>query len=101
MIMIYIPCSCQEEAEKLALYLLEKSLVGCANIFPSLSLYKDHDQVQKTTEAILIVKTAKALAHEVVKELEAVHSYDTPCIVHLDATANAAYKKWLYAQVHV
>ena len=101
MIMIYIPCSCQEEAEKLSILLLEKALIGCANIFPSVSLYKDYDLVQKATESVLIVKTAKILAERVIEELEKIHSYDTPCIVHLDATANADYKQWLYAQVRL
>ncbi|OWY19396.1 divalent-cation tolerance protein CutA [Sphingobacteriales bacterium UPWRP_1] len=94
-IAIYITNSSAEEAHKVAAHLLQKKLVACANIFPVSSSYYWQGALQNEQEFVALVKTRPALWEAVKQEVAAVHSYQTPCIMRFEVSANEDYEAWI------
>ncbi|MEM5778381.1 MAG: divalent-cation tolerance protein CutA [Candidatus Aenigmatarchaeota archaeon] len=92
---VYVTCSNKKEANKIALHLLDKKLIACANIFPIESLYWWKEKIEKAKEFILIVKTSNKKFKKVENEIKKIHSYSIPCIIRFDAKANKKYEKWI------
>lgn len=92
--LFYIPCKNKSEAEKIANNLLKNRLIACANIFPINSLYRWKEKLQKDKEYVLLAKTIKTKAKQVEKEVKKIHSYDIPCIIQKEATANKEFMRW-------
>ena len=95
--LLYITAGSPEEARTVGRALVEARLAACANILPGMtSLYWWNDAVQEDSEAVLIVKTRKALVDRVVERVKEVHSYDCPCVVALPIEAgNPAFLQWI------
>ena len=88
MVLGYITCAHTKEAQTLALALLKNKLIACANIQDSIQSFyhsqKDgQDIIEKTREAVLIIKTAQEHIKAVIKLIKELHSYDCPCIIFL------------------
>ena len=99
MIIVYIPCSGEEEARNISEALLEAKLIACANIFPIKSFYMWQGELQDDQEVVLLCKTADRMYEKVKKKVIAMHSYDTPCVMKVKAEANRDYEKWVKGQV--
>ncbi len=95
--MIYATAGSREEAETLAKTLVTERLVACVNIFPEVtSVYRWEGQTESEQECVLIAKTLKTRRSEAMKRLNALHSYDTPCIVSYDMTDGLpSYVDWI------
>jgi len=99
MIIVYVTCRNQKEAEKIAKALLSKHLIACANIIQSKSLYRWKGKLHNNSEAILFLKTRKSVFSKARDAIKKLHSYDVPCILRLDAEPNKEYFKWLCREV--
>lgn len=99
MILVYIICKDKAEAKKIANALIKKKLIACANIFPIDSLYMWKGKLQSDKETVLLAKTSNSKDKAVEKEVKKLHSYDVPCIIKINATANKSYQNWLNAQL--
>jgi periplasmic divalent cation tolerance protein len=95
LILVYITNPTEDEAKRIAKYLLDKKLIACANIFPIKSMYWWGDEVVSENEYVLILKTTEEKFEIVKNEVEKIHSYETPCIIKIKAEANEKYFKWL------
>ena len=60
--------------------------------------YRWEGRIDESAECQLVAKTTPAAATALVERLRALHPYDVPEIVTLDATASAAYGAWLLAE---
>ncbi|MFH0898689.1 MAG: divalent-cation tolerance protein CutA [bacterium] len=98
-IFIYITCSSHQEGKKIAMHLLEKRLIACANMVPITSLYRWQGRVLDEQECVLIVKTLESLYDELVKEVSGIHSYTIACITKIPVHFNEMYFKWLHKEV--
>lgn len=96
-IFAYITAKNKSEAEKIGRTLLEARLAACVNIFDTMtSLYWWKGKIQNEKEAVLIVKTTKALFSKICKTTRLLHSYSCPCILQVQITdGNKEYLKWL------
>lgn len=94
-IIIYITYKNIREAKKVAEKLLEDRLIACVNYFPIESSYWWHGKVETGKEIVSLVKTRKSNWSKVKKAVEAIHPYETPCIMKLDVSANDAYAQWI------
>ena len=94
MTLVYITCKDKKEAERISMHLLERRLIACANIFPIKSMYWWSNKIAKHSENVIIVKTNNKNFKKVENEVKKIHSYDIPCILRLNATANKEYGKW-------
>jgi len=83
-VVVYVTCSDEEEAKKIADILLEERLISCANIMPSCrSIYRWEGKVETGQETVMILKTREELFEQVERTIVNIHSYDCPCIIAL------------------
>ena len=98
---IFIICKNKKEAGKIGLALLQKRLAGCIVVIPKVfSAYRWKGKVEKTSEAVLFVKTLKKKFREVEKEVVRLHSYEIPLVAALPVIkANKSYLAWLGKEI--
>lgn len=92
-----------EEAARLAEMLVGAHLAACVQIFPELkSVYRWQGNIERQAEVLLVAKTVRSRFQELEREVRALHSYQMPEIVALQATAaSAPYLQWLLAGTNV
>lgn len=92
--MIYITTSGALESKEIAIKLLEEKIAACINIIPTVdSIYLWKGKIEQDSESIMVVKTKSRLVEEVIKRVEEIHSYETPCV--LEITMNKGSEKYL------
>ena len=94
-IIIYITHPNIKEAKRVAKHLLEKRMIACVNYFPIESAYWWKGEVVSAKEIVSLVKTKKENWAKVKKAVEAIHPYETPCIMKLETDSNLSYAKWV------
>lgn len=97
---IYTTTKTKKEAKNIAIHLLNKKLVGCANIFPITSLYIWKGKIQEEKEIGMILKTETILMKKIIREIKSLHSYEIPCIVSFEIKkGNNKFLKWITENV--
>ena len=100
MIIIYSTFSSKEEAEKIAEALIREKLAACVNILASDSVYAGEGKIEKSKEAVAIIKTRKINFKKVEKFILKNHSYKIPCVVGIPVRkVNKKYFHWLKENV--
>ncbi len=91
----------RDDAERLGEGLVVDRLAACCNVVPTVaSFYYWEDQLQRTHEALLIIKTMESLAAAVEEYVRGHHSYEVPEILQLPIEGgSSAYLDWLQGQV--
>ncbi len=95
LVLLYITNESEKEATKLARHLLEKRMIGCANILPVKAMYWWEGTIVDDDECVLIAKTSEKNFAKVRSEVEKVHPFEVPCIIRIDAQVNDKYFQWL------
>ena len=99
MIFIYITVKNEGEAKTISEQLLKKKLIACANFHPIRSMYEYEGKLVNDREVVLLLKTEDEKYDKIVKEVESMHSYDTPCVVKIPVSSNSSYLEWKHAQL--
>ena len=94
MVLAYIICKDNKEAERISMLLLKKRLIACANIFPVKSLYWWKGKILKHAESVLIAKSSRKKYKKLEREVKKIHSYEVPCILNINAIPNIEYGRW-------
>lgn len=99
--LVYITLGDKTEAKQMGMVLVESRLVACVNIIDQMrSLYWWEGQIQEDQETILIAKTTENNLPALKEKVNALHSYECPCIVCLPVTdGNGPYMAWIREQV--
>ena len=94
-------CASEEEAAKIANYLVEKRLAACVNIFPQVrSIYRWQGKVESATEWLLLVKTTVERFPQVRAAIRTLHSYELPeCVAIAIEDGSAPYLQWIEESV--
>ena len=100
-IIIYITHKNEAAAKKVSDQLVNEKLVACGNLFPIQSAYWWQGAVQNENEWVSIVKTIPELWEKVKSKVEAIHPYEVPCIMKLEAEANEKYEAWIRGSVEI
>ena len=89
--------SSSQEAARLAEMLVNTKLAACVQILPAIeSVYRWQGSIERSSEALLLVKTESSKFAELEGQVRAMHSYETPEIVAVPVTAiSQAYSEWL------
>jgi len=81
MILAYIISNSAEEAEEIALNLLEKRLVYSTNIIPEIRAFRrEGDKIIKHTRTIVLAKTKSMLYPQIEKEVETLQKTGTAIV---------------------
>ena len=101
-IIVFVTAGSSEEAVRLADMLVDANLAACVQILPQLqSIYRWKGKVEREAEVLLIAKTLSSNFEELERRVREIHSYDTPEIVAVPATAiSAPYSQWLTATLN-
>jgi len=96
-IVIFITTPSQEEGEKIGRYLVENKLAACANILPSMtSIFAWEGNISREQEALVILKSKRALFEKIMEEVKKRHSYSVPEILALPLVAGLPdYLNWI------
>ena len=98
---VYITTSGVIESKAIAKKLLENKLATCINIIPSIeSMYLWNGKIEEDSESIMVVKTKSLLVEELIKMVENIHSYETPCILEITLNNGSTnYLKWIETEL--
>jgi len=84
------------DAVALARTLVEEHLAACVNILPPMtSVYRWKGQLEQDREQQLIIKTTAARLDALEARLRALHPYELPEFLVLEAAASGAYGAWV------
>jgi len=99
--MIYITAGSKDEAVMIGKSLINARLAACVNIIENMtSMYMWDGKLQDANEIILIAKTTKQRVPDLIEKVNALHSYECPCIVSLPVSdGNPAFLKWVADEV--
>jgi len=96
LIYIYITNPDLKTARRMANLLLDKKVIGCANIFPGVeAIFPWKGKRAREREVVLIAKTTADRYPAVKKLIEKNHPYSISSAVKIPVEANAQYTKWL------
>ncbi len=93
--LVLTTCADQTTADQLARHLLEQRLAACVSLLPITSHYAWLGEFQQEQEVQLVIKTSAQQLPRLLKMLPHHHSYETPELVVLDASAVGSYGDWL------
>jgi periplasmic divalent cation tolerance protein len=87
----------REEAERIALALVERRFAGCVQIIgPMTSIYRWQGQVEQAAEWLCLIKTTRSRYADVEQTILELHSYECPEIIAMPIEAGSpAYLEWL------
>ena len=90
-----------EEAARLGRALVEERLAACATLLPAAqSIYHWKDQIESSSECLLLLKTATDRLPDLEARLHELHSYQTPEFLVLAVEAGShPYLAWLHASL--
>jgi len=93
----YCTCPDATSADALARALVDERLAACVNVVPGvLSTYRWKDAVQCDAELLLIIKTTRARFAALRERLPALHPYELPELVAVEAVDGLApYLSWV------
>ncbi len=96
-IVVMTTVSNETEAEDLARKIVEAKLAACVQILPPMkSVYYWENAIRIDSEQLLLIKTLDEKFDELKSFIQSNHSYDTPEIVALKASAVAEnYLDWM------
>jgi len=87
----------QQHAEKMAEQWLEKKLVACVNVLPSMkSIYRWDGKIQSGIEHQLLLKTTVDRTEELTRSIVEAHPYECPEIIYLPVAGGYdKYMNWI------
>ena len=99
--LLYVTASSEEEANKIAVTLVEEELVACANILgASTAIYRWKEKLTKETEFILVLKTVARLIQNSIQRIGELHSYECPGVIVIDIQdGNKKFLNWINSVV--
>ncbi len=90
----------KEEAIYIAKSLVERKLIACCNIIPSItSVYEWDNELCCDEECLMVMKTKTELFNEVEIAIKELHTYDTPEIICIPINnGSREYLSWVNEQ---
>ena len=97
---VYITAKDKEEALAIGEKLVSMKLAACANAVDGVtSVFRWEGRMERSSEAILLVKTREKLLGEIKSVVRKLHSYSCPCIEVIPVIdADKEYAEWVIAE---
>ncbi|HID66021.1 MAG TPA: divalent-cation tolerance protein CutA [Aquificaceae bacterium] len=86
-----------DKGEEIANFIIENKLGACVNVVKEVrSIYWWKGNIEKDTEALLVVKTSAEKFNQLIREVKKIHPYTVPEIIALPIVAgNPEYLNWI------
>jgi periplasmic divalent cation tolerance protein len=85
-----------DRAAGLARTLVEERLAACVNVHaPMTSTYRWREAIESAPERQVVIKTTRGRRAAVEARLRALHPYELPELVVIDAAGSEAYATWV------
>ena len=100
-IVVFMTAGSADEARRIAQQLVETRLAACVQILPEIeSIYRWNGEIQREKELLILAKTSADNFAELEKSVRAIHSYETPEIIAVQASQiSEPYRTWLIQNV--
>lgn len=100
-IIVTTTCGRKEDAERIAINVLEKRLAACVQLSgPVTSSYWWDQKISIDTEYLVTMKSDRYLFEKLTDAIRAVHPYEVPEIIAVDIVAiDEGYRQWLRAEL--
>lgn len=96
MVVISVACGSEDEANNLALLLVEQKLAACAQSHAMVSTYSWQGKVEASPEVMLTIKTLASKLTALEALVRQHHSYDVPEIIAVPIVwTSEDYARWL------
>lgn len=98
--LVYVTVKEEAEAALIAKTVVEERLAACANVLGGIrSIYRWEGAVCDEAEVALVFKTSGARKAELIDRINALHSYEVPCITCMAiADGYPDFLKWIVAE---
>lgn len=96
-IIAFVTAPAFDKASEIAHTLVAGKLAACATIIPRVkSIYWWEGKICQDEEALILVKTEKALFPDVMNRIKSIHNYEVPEIISVSVTGGLpAYLEWI------
>jgi periplasmic divalent cation tolerance protein len=96
--LVYVVAADMQEAEKLAMGLLDQRLAACVNIFPPVrSFYLWKGRTESSDEVVFLVKTVPGYFPLVEEFVRKHHSYEVPAVFSIPVErVSEPYRRWIF-----
>lgn len=95
-LLVFCTCPDDDTAARIARALVERRLAACASRTPVRSVYRWKDAVESADEVQLVIKTTRQRYDALERALRALHPYELPEILAVEAAAGlAGYLDWI------
>ena len=100
---VFVTASSRKEGEKIAQAVVAERLAACVNIVsPVTSIFSWKGRPCREREALLIIKTRRALFSRLASRVKALHSYEVPEIIALPIQQGSSdYLRWVEAETTI
>nr|WP_156641170.1 divalent-cation tolerance protein CutA [Lysobacter gilvus] len=89
-------CPDFDTAQRIANALVEARLAACVNFVPGMhSTYRWQGKVEHAGEVLLLVKTTRVRMPAVQERIVALHPYELPEVLTIEAGGLPAYLQWI------
>ncbi|SMQ93833.1 Divalent-cation tolerance protein CutA [Xanthomonas fragariae] len=98
--LLFSTCPDADSADHIAHALLDERLAACVTQLPGAqSLYRWNGAIERSQEVQLLIKTCEDRLHDAIARLQALHPYELPEAVAVQASAGlSAYLDWVRAE---
>lgn len=96
-VVVLTAAASREEANRIANALVERRLVACASVISGMtSVYWWQGEVTQSEEALVVMKSRRSRADDVIAQVEALHSYEVPEVLVLGVEQGSErYLAWI------
>ncbi len=100
MIILFLTCANDEEADKITRALLEKRLIACARKMPVSSSFWWKSKIDKADEIMLMMESVEAKFEAIEHEVRKLHSYETFVLTAIPVTKTSkGVEEWLQREL--
>lgn len=96
-VVVFVTVPSKKAGIKIANTIVKDKLAACVNVLGGLtSIYRWKDKIEKSPEALMIIKTEHVKFETLAKKIQSLHPYTVPEIIALPITkGNKKYLNWI------